>query len=190
MGTTVPLQIKLTSQRLMVSTRNTSRSNANPPRMQDQPDDVGSRPPGGVLEMMQANTDEVEALHLTNQRLIGELEQLTRQMQRPWEARQTQEGYNITPQEGQPHLGTPRGAEMEAESSQARGHEPHLTPREEGNEETPEGNVRNDELTPPPPPPTPPPPKARNGGAIMGVEVQGPSTGAQPHEGSCKGSSS
>ena len=32
-GTTVPLQIKLITQLLMVSTRNTSKSNANPIRM-------------------------------------------------------------------------------------------------------------------------------------------------------------
>ena len=95
---------------------------------------------------MQANTEEVEALRLTNQRLIGELEQLTRQMQRPWEARQTQEGHNITPHEGQHNLGTPRGAETEAESSRAKGHEPHLTPGEEGNEATLEGHVGNEEL--------------------------------------------
>ena len=132
----------------MVSTRNTSRSNANPPRMQDQPGDVDSRPPG-VLETMQVNTDEVEALRLTNQRLIGELEQLTRQMQHPREARQTQEGHNITPHEGQPHLGTPRGAETEAESSRAKGHRPHLNPGDEGNEATLEGHVRNNELNPP-----------------------------------------
>ena len=149
MGTTVPLQIKLTSQRLMGSTQNISRSNANPLRMQDQPGDIDSRPPGGGLEMMQANTNEVEALRLTNQRLIGELEQLTRQMQRPREVRQTQEDHNVTPQEGQPHLGTPRGAETEAEFSLARGHGPHLTPIEEGNEATLGGNVKNDELTPP-----------------------------------------
>ena len=136
MGTTVPLQIKLTSQRLMVSTRKTSRSNANPLRMQDQPGDVDCRPPGDALETMQANTGEVEALRLTNQCLIGELEQLTRQMQCPREARQTQEGHNIAPQEGQPHLGTPQGAETEAESSQARGHGPHLTPIEEGKKAT------------------------------------------------------
>ena len=70
-------------------------------------------------------------------------------MQRPREARQTQEGHNITPHEGQPHLGTPRGAETEAESSRARGHGPHLTPREEGNEATLEGHVGNEELNPP-----------------------------------------
>ena len=80
----------------MVSTRNTSRSNANPPRMQDPPGDAGSRPPRTV-EAMQANTNEVEALRLVNQRLIEELEQLTRKMQHPRETRQTQEGHNVPP---------------------------------------------------------------------------------------------
>ena len=78
----------------MVSTRNTSRSNA--PRMRDPPGDADSRPPGPV-EAMQANTNEVKALRLVNQRLIEELEQLTRQMQHPRETRQTQEGHNIPP---------------------------------------------------------------------------------------------
>ena len=95
---------------------------------------------------MQANTDEEEALRLTNQRLIEELEQLTRQMQRQREARQTQEGHNIPPHEGQHNLGTPRGAETEAESSRARGHGQHLALGEEGNEATPGGHVRNEEL--------------------------------------------
>ena len=145
MGTTVPLQIKLISQILMVSTRNTSRSNANPPRMQDPPSDADSRP-SSALETMQANTDEVEALRLTNQRLIEELEQLTRQMQRPREAQQTQEGHNITPHEGQHILGTPRGPETEAESIRAKGLGPHLAPGEEGNEATLGGHVGNEEL--------------------------------------------
>ena len=133
----------------MVLTRNTSRSNVNPPRMQDQPGDVDSRPLDGTLETMQANMDVVEALRLTNQRLMGELEQLTRQMQRLREARQIQEGHNVTPHEGQPHLGTPRGAETEVESSRAMGRGPHLTPREEGNEATLGEHVGNDELNPP-----------------------------------------
>ena len=140
----------------MVSTRNTSRSNANPPRMQDQPGGVDNQPPGGALKTMQANTEEVEALHLTNQRPIGELEQLTKQMQRPQEAQQTQEGHNTTPQEGQPHLGPPRGAETEAESSRARGHGPHLTPGGEGHKAIRRRNIGNSELNPPPPPPPPP----------------------------------
>ena len=80
----------------MVSTRNTSRSNANPPRRQDQPGNADIRPPG-VLETMQANTDEVEALRLTNQRLTEELKQLIKQMQHPRETRQTQEDHNSPP---------------------------------------------------------------------------------------------
>ena len=121
----------------MVSMQNTSRSHTNPSRMQDQPSGVDRRPPGGSLETVQANTDEVEALRLTNQRLIEELEILTRQMQRLRESRQAQEGHNTTPQEEQPHLVPPR--EAEAESSRARGHGPHLAPREERNEAIPGG---------------------------------------------------
>ena len=70
-------------------------------------------------------------------------------MQRPREARQTQEGHNITPHEGQHNLSTPRGAKTEAESSRAKGHDPHLTPGEEGNEATLGGHVGNEELRPP-----------------------------------------
>ena len=133
------------TQLLMVSTRNISRSNANPPRMQDPPGDADSRPPG-TLEAIQANTSEVEALRLTNQRLIEELEQFTRQMQRPREPRQTQEGHNIPPREGQHNLDIPRGAETEAESSRARGHRSQLAPGDEGNRATLRGCVGNEEL--------------------------------------------
>ena len=132
----------------MVSTRNKSKSHANPPRMQDQQGNVDSRPPTGMLETIHDNINEMEALHLTNQRLIRELEQLTRQMQRPRKVQQAQEGHNTTPQEEQPHLGPPREAEIEAESSRARGHEPHLTPIEEHNEAILGGNIENNEPTP------------------------------------------
>ena len=111
----------------MVSTRNTSSRHANPSKMQDQPGGVDSQPPGGALETAQDNTAKVEALCLTNQCLIEELEQLTRQMQCPQEAQQTQEFHNTILQEEQPHLGPPR--EAEAESSRARGHGPHLAPK-------------------------------------------------------------
>ena len=67
-------------------------------------------------------------------------------MQRPREVRQTQEGHNIPPHEGQHNLVTPQGAETEAESSRARRHKPHLAPGEEDNEETPDGHVGNEEL--------------------------------------------
>ena len=113
--------------------------------MQNPPGDADSRPPG-ALEAMQASTNEVEALRLTNQRLIGKLEQLTRQMQRPREARQTQEGHNFPPHEGQHNLDIPRGAETEAEYSRVKGHGPQLAPGEEGNDATLGGHVRNEEL--------------------------------------------
>ena len=129
----------------MVSTRNTSRSNAIPPRMQDQPGDADNRPPD-TIETMQANTNEVEVLRLINQRLIGELEQLTRQIQRPRDTRQAQEGHNFPPHEGQRNLDIPRGAETEAESSRARGREPQVAPGEEGNEATLGEHVGNEEL--------------------------------------------
>ena len=92
--------------------------------------------------------DEVEALRLTNQRLIEELEQLTRQMQHPREARQTQEGRNIPSREGQHNLDIPRGTETEAESSRARGHGSQPTLGEEGNEVMIGGRVGNEELQP------------------------------------------
>ena len=106
--------------------------------MQDQPGNTDSRPPG-TLEAMQANTDEVEALRLTNQCLMEELEQLTRQIQYPREARQTQEGHNIPSHEEQHNLDIPRGVETEAESSRAWGHGPYLAHGGEGNEATPGG---------------------------------------------------
>ena len=88
-------------------------------------------------------------------------------MQRPQEARQTQGGHNLTPHEGQPHIDAPRSAEPEAESSRARGHDPYITPGEEGSEAALGGNAENQELNPP---------SARNRGTVMGAEVQGPPT--------------
>ena len=90
--------------------------------------------------------NEVETLRLTNQRLIEELEQLTRKMQRPRESRQAQEGHNTTPQEEQQHLVPQR--EAEAESSRAKGHGTHLAPKKERNEAILEGDLGNDELIP------------------------------------------
>ena len=129
----------------MVSTRNTSRSNANPPRMQDPPGDADSRPLD-TINAIRANTNEVEALRLINQRLIGELEQLTRQIQRPQDTRQAQEGHNFFPHEGQRNLDILRGVEIEAESSRASGRGPPMAPGEEGNEATLGEHVGNEEL--------------------------------------------
>ena len=132
----------------MVSTRNTSRSHA--PRMQDQPGDADSRPPGPI-EATQANTNELEALRLVNQRLIEELEQRTRKMQHPRETRQTQGDHSIPPHEGRydrspppPPPPPPRGVEAEAESSQAREHGPQLAPVEEENEAVHGRRVENE----------------------------------------------
>ena len=132
----------------MVSTRNISRSHANPLRMEDQQGNIDSRPPAGALETIHDNTNVMEALNLTNQHLIRELEQLTEQMQLPQEVRKAQEGHNITPQEEQPHLDPPREAEIKAESSRARGHELYLPSREERHEAILGGNIGNDEPTP------------------------------------------
>ena len=93
----------------------------------------------------------MEALRLVNQRLIEELEQLTGQMQRSREARQTQEGHNFPPHERQPHLDIPRGAVTEAESSRAKGHGPQPALGEEGNEATLGVQVGNEELHHPQP---------------------------------------
>ena len=134
----------------MVSTRNTSKSNTNPPTMQDPPGDMSSRPPGTV-EVMQANTNEVEVLCLVNQRLVEELEQLTRQIQHPQETRQTQEGHNLPPREEQLGHDIPRGIETEAESSQARGHGPPLASAEEENKAMPRRQFVNEALNHPQP---------------------------------------
>ena len=100
---------------------------------------------------MQANTNEVEALRLVNQRLIEELEQLTRQIQHPRETRQTQEGHIIPPREEPLGHDIPWGVETEAESSRAKGYGPPLAPAEEGNEAIPGGQVVNEALHHPQP---------------------------------------
>ena len=128
----------------MVSTRNISRSHANPPRIQDQQGNIDSRPPGGTLETLHANTDKMEALRLTNQHLLRELEQLVRQIQRPQEARQAREGRNTITQEEQHHLDPPREADGEGETTQAREHDPYKPPREDCNEERRGRNNRGD----------------------------------------------
>ena len=118
--------------------------------MQGPPGDVDIRPPGTV-EAMQANTNEVEALRLVIQPMIEELEQLTRQIQHPWDTRQTQQGHNIPPREERHDHDIPRGAETEAESSRARGHRPQLASTEEGNGAVLGGHVENEELQHPHP---------------------------------------
>ena len=127
-GTTVPLQVKtdhLVTDGINSEHKQEQRQSA---KVQDPPGDADNRPPD-TLEAMQANTNEVEALRLVNQRLIGELKQLTRQIQHPRDTRKTQEGHNFPPHEGKHNIDIPRGAETEAESSRARGMD-HNQPQE------------------------------------------------------------
>ena len=127
----------------MVSTRNTSKSHANPPRMQDQPGDVDNRPSRGTLETVQVNTYEVEALRITNQSLLRELEQLTRQIQRPQETRQARKGQNPVTREEQ-HLDPHREADIEGETSHTREHGPYQPLVEDRNEERHGRNNKGD----------------------------------------------
>ena len=94
-----------------------SRSHANPPRAQDQQGDLDSRPPGDALEALHANTEEIEALRLTNQRLLRELEELTRHMQCPQGARQAREGRSTILQEEKQHHDVPRDIGEEGETN-------------------------------------------------------------------------
>ena len=127
----------------MVSTRNTRRIHVNPPRMQDQSGDVDSRPPRGTLETVQVNTAEVEALRLSNQRLLRELEQLTGQIQRPQETRHARKGQNPVTREKQ-HLDPHQEADREGETSHARKHDPYQPPGEDRNEERHGRNNKGD----------------------------------------------
>ena len=107
-------------------------SNANPPRMQDQSDDVDSQPPGGALETVRANTDEVEALRITNQHLLKELEQLTRQIRCPRIHNRPAKPKTLLPKENNTSTLV---ADREGETSHTREHDPHQPPGEDGNEE-------------------------------------------------------
>ena len=55
-----------------------SRSHANPPRTQDQQDDVNSEQPEDIPVALHAASNEMEALRLVNQRLLRELAELTK----------------------------------------------------------------------------------------------------------------
>ena len=125
-----------------------SRSHSNPPGTQDQPNDVNSRQPGNTLETLRSNTGEMEALRLTNQRLLRELEELTRQLRRPQEARQALEGYDTLPQEERRHLDAPWDVEGEEETSRARKHDPHISLEKDHNRGRYDWNNRGNEPTP------------------------------------------
>ena len=95
---------------------------------------MNNQPLGGTLETVQANTDEVETLRVTNQHLLKELEQLTRQIRRPQETRQARKDQNLVTQEEQ-HLDPHREADREGETSHTKEHDPYQPPGEDRNEE-------------------------------------------------------
>ena len=83
---------------------------------------------------MQANTDEVEALRVTNQHLLKELEQLIRQIQRPQKTRQARKDQNSVTREEQLH-NPRREPDREEETSHTKEHDPYQPLREDRNEE-------------------------------------------------------
>ena len=76
----------------------------------------------------------MEALRITNQHLLKELEQLTRKIQRPQETRQARKDQNHVTQEEQ-HLDPRREADRKGETSHTREHDPYQPPGEDRNEE-------------------------------------------------------
>ena len=83
---------------------------------------------------MRADTDEVEALRVTNQHLLKELEQLTGKIRRPQETRQARQAQNPVTR-GERRLDPRREADREEETSHTREHDPHQTPGGDRNEE-------------------------------------------------------
>ena len=87
----------------MVSTRNRSKSQTNPLRMQDQHDvDDGKqlenvRVASPLSRHFDAN-NEMETLRLDNQSLLGEVAELTKILQRPQGARLIHTSKNTVPQ--------------------------------------------------------------------------------------------
>ena len=124
------------------------RSHANPPRTQDQQYDVDSRQSGDVPRALHAASNEMEALRLINHRLLRELAELTRQVQRPQDAQQAHEGCNTIPQEEQQHLGAPRDVNGGGENSWTRGHDPYVPPGDGRNEGMLDKDDGEEELTP------------------------------------------
>ena len=122
-----------------------SRSHANPPRTQDQQEDVDSRQPGDALEALNATSNEMEALRLVNQRILRELAELTRRVQSLQEAQHACEGRNNIPQEEQQH---PRDVDGGGENSRTKGHDPYIPPGDDRNERMSGRNNGDDEPTP------------------------------------------
>ena len=90
----------------------------------------------------------MEALHLVNQRLVKELTELTRQMQRPQDEQQAHEGHNTIPQEEQQHLDAPKDADEGGENSRTRRHDPYVPPGDGRNEGMLDRDDGGEESTP------------------------------------------
>ena len=125
-----------------------SSSHANPPRTQDQQDNVDSWQPGDVPEALHAASNEIEALRLVNQRLLRELAKLNRQVQRPQGEQQAHGGRDTIPQEEQQHLDAPRDDDGRRENSHTRGYDPNVPPRDYQNEGTLDRDDGGEEPTP------------------------------------------
>ena len=78
----------------------------------------------------------MEALRPVNQRLLRELAELNRQVQRPQDEQQAHGGRDTIPQEEQQHLGAPQEDERRGENSQTRGHDPNVPLEDDRNEVT------------------------------------------------------
>ena len=76
----------------------------------------------------------MEALRVTNQHLLKELEQLTRQIRHPQETRQARKDQNPVTRE-ELYLNPHREADRERETSHTREHDPYQPPEEDRNEE-------------------------------------------------------
>ena len=76
----------------------------------------------------------MEAVRVTNQHLLKELKQLTRQIRHPQETRQARKDQNSITREVQ-HLDPRREADREGETSHTREHDPYQPPGEDRNEE-------------------------------------------------------
>ena len=78
----------------------------------------------------------MEALRVTNQRLLKELEQLTRKIRRSQETQQARKDQNPATRE-EKHLVPHREVDKEGETSHTREHDPYQPPGEDRNEERP-----------------------------------------------------
>ena len=125
-----------------------NKSNTNPPRTQERQDDVDSRQLGDDFGALHTAGNEMGALRLVNQRLLRELAELTRQVQRLQEAQQAHEDRNTIPQEEQQHLSAPRDVDGGGKNSWTRGHDPYIPPGDDHNEGMLGQNDGGDEPTP------------------------------------------